>query len=150
MTSPAQTTTEVFSRVALKNGDERGIAVLSRPGDRPCVVVARFRERRFLTKTLFHGPDLSLLRAALEAVRDPTLRDRRDVGERAQGRAVTVRVWVSHFPGRPRAVCFGRSVLGKPLGGATTIAGAELVALERAVERAQKVTAAMAAERRTA
>ncbi len=131
-----ETIVREFSRIDLEGGIERVIAVLSREGDRPALMVGIFRNRSLLTRMLFHVNNLEPIQRALLDARDPRLSGRRDCGVVRFGhddRTIEVFVRRTNQTNEP-AVLLSRRANGARVGGLVTLTGVELDGLEAAVE----------------
>jgi hypothetical protein len=128
-----------FSSVALRNGDARTIAVLSRPGDRPAVALSRFRAGQALTRALFHEFELAPLERALELVRDRDFVGTEVTGKIPNGPELILTVKV-HATGTERYIAIGRqrAADGTHVGRATELRGLEIDALGAAIDELRR------------
>jgi len=140
----ARTEVTEFSRVTLRSGDTRTIALLSRPGDEACVALACWRadDGAPCGRVLIRPRHRGVVADALRWARDPSAAGRHDAGELGTGGPMRILVWADRPADRPPAVFFGRVRGAIYLGGAIVIAGVELDALEKAIARLAAVGAA--------
>lgn len=138
----SRTAVQEFSRALRQNGVVRSIAILRRDGDRPALAVSTFRGSRILTRVLlFAGPEIELLSCAVRCARGPEFIGSQVAGAVSHG---DLRLWIlTRSDGvRPPAVLLARSTpgggrVGRPI----AICGAELDALEAALEEFQRIAA---------
>jgi hypothetical protein len=131
-----------FSRVPLRCGHERQIAILSRAGDQPALAITCFvANGEQIARTIFRGPhEVEVLSAAIRLARGPSLRGRANAGILHHGANVRLHVWACANTGKPAAVCFARRTAdGCHIGGPTALDGDELDALEQAARCIRRI-----------
>jgi hypothetical protein len=142
VTDPASCTARVcvreFHSRALRNGDARTIAILSRADDNPALAITVFRDGRPLTRVLWTRRELRPLETAFDLLSDPRFDGVARAGATRHGAGLSL-VVEARACGADRGVAFWREANGQVVGRAVPIYGAELDALRQAVAELQRL-----------